>query len=164
MTALAVLLSLAALGAFPASPAAPAPSVPCREAIDRTPFPYTGGGYRVVAGAVAVPPAYLPEIEDTGQAPWRYWRKAGLVVRAGVSVTLTVPKAWRTRFGIAWGNAERGTRSVVRIAACPGKAGSANVWAGGFVLRVPSACAPLVVRAGGRSATVWFGLGRRCRR
>jgi hypothetical protein len=35
-------------------------------------------------------------------------------------------------------------------------------YSGGFFLRSPGACLPLTFRVGQRSATVRFGLGRRC--
>ena len=38
-----------------------------------------------------------------------------------------------------------------------------TAYAGGFFLRSPSVCVPLIFRVGARSATVRFGIGRRCR-
>jgi hypothetical protein len=35
-------------------------------------------------------------------------------------------------------------------------------YAGGFFLRAPSACVPLVLAVGSRRQTVWFGIERRC--
>ena len=78
-------------------------TVPCGESIDSTRFPYVGDRrpryrYRLVLGAVSVPPAYLAQVVPTGETPWAYWRKAGLVVRAGGSaVSISVPPAWRAR-------------------------------------------------------------------
>src|SRR5213593_1576621 len=65
----------------------PGRTVPCRESIDGTKFPYVGSSrpryrYRLVLGAVSVPPGYLAQVVRTGETPWPYWRKAGLVVRA----------------------------------------------------------------------------------
>src|ERR1700726_3843225 len=86
------------------SPAA-RPVVPCDEIILDTKFPYRTGGYRAVLGVVAVPPLYLRQVVPTQSKPWAYWRKAGLVVRAGSpQVSVTVPPAWRTRASITWGN------------------------------------------------------------
>src|SRR5438105_1326689 len=84
---------LAALPAIVAAAhATPVPrTVPCDEIILHTKFPYRG--YRLVLGAVSVPPAYLAQVVPTGQRPWAYWRKAGLVVRAGgPPVTISVPR------------------------------------------------------------------------
>jgi len=68
------------------------PIVPCDEIILDTKFPYRTGAYRQVLGAVAVPPSYLRQVVPTHSKPWAYWRKAGLVVRAGSpQITVTVP-------------------------------------------------------------------------
>ena len=159
--ALLVLVAAAALAAL----AWPAPqrTVPCLEAIDGTAFPYPSGGYRAVLAAVSVPPAYLAEIEPNGDLKWRWWRKAGLVVRAdGRPVTITVPDGWRDKVAFEWGNAGTGGAfSSLRIAGCRTAANRGHAYAGGFVVREPS-CVPLTFHVGARSATVRFGLGKRC--
>jgi len=143
-------------------------TVRCGESIDSTRFPYVGDRrpryrYRLVLGAVSVPPAYLAQVVPTGETPWAYWRKAGLVVRAGGrAVSISVPPAWRGRAGIAWGNGSNGVFDSLRIASCPGPAGRGFAYAGGFYLRSESACVPLVFRVGTRTETVRFGIGRRC--
>jgi hypothetical protein len=143
-------------------------TVPCSESIDITKFPYVGDRrpqyrYRLVLGAAAVPPAYEAQVVPTGKTPWSYWRKAGLVVRAGGPVvSVSVPPAWRARAGIAWGYGSQGVFDTLRIAGCPGPAGRGFAFSGGFYLRSPSACLPLVFRVGRRSETVRFGIGRRC--
>lgn len=107
---LALLLAVAVLtSAALAAPAGVQRTVPCDESIDTTPFPYLGNRqrqyrYRSVLNAIAVPPAYLQQVVATKQQPWRYWRKAGLVVRAGRAVTITVPSRLRARAAIVWGN------------------------------------------------------------
>ena len=142
-------------------------TVPCSETIDQTSFPYLGSSrpehrYRLVLGAISVPPVYMAQIEHTGERPWPYWRKAGLVVRGdGRAVTVSVPGAWRDRLRIAWGNAD-GVFTSVRFAGCTSGRGVGQAFAGGFVVRSPS-CVPLVVRVDDRSTVVRFGLGRRCR-
>jgi hypothetical protein len=147
-------------------------AVPCRYIVDYTRFPYFGSSqpenrYRQVLGVIAVPPAYLGRMVATGERPWAYWQKAGLVIRAtGEPVTVTVPAIWRTRAAIIWGNGG-GTASHLDIEGCrtaskvpAGRLG--NAYAGGFYLRPPSACLPLIFTVGSRSATVRFGLGKRC--
>jgi hypothetical protein len=143
-------------------------TVPCGESIDSNRFPYVGDRrpryrYRLVLGAVSVPPAYLAQVVPTGETPWAYWRKAGLVVRAGgQAVSISVPPAWRARAAIAWGYGNQGVFDSLRMESCPGPAGRGLAYSGGFYLRSPSACLPLVFRVGRRSETVRFGIGRRC--
>lgn len=141
-------------------------TVPCDEVIDHTAFPYLGSPgarYRLVLGVVSLP-AYMGELVPMPGSYWRYGRKQGLVVRAnGAPVTITVPRSWRTRVAIAWGYGNKGGPfSSVRIAGCGADPEVGNVYSGGFSLRVRAACVPLVFRAGKRTATVRFGLGRRC--
>jgi hypothetical protein len=156
--ALVGLVLLAAGGAF--TSASSVRTVPCGERIDTTRFPYPG--YRAVLRSVSVPPGYLQQVVSTRPRPWGYWRKAGLVVRAGSpTVTVSVPRTWRRRAAITWGN-NTGVVASLRIAGCDGAAKVGYAYAGGFFLRASSACVPLTFRVGGRSATVRFGIGRRC--
>ena len=118
---------------------------------------------RTVLDHFSVPPAYVPGTVRVDEGRWRYWSKAGLVVRSGSeTVTVSGPAAWRSRAGITWGNGGNGVMSSVRIAGCGTDPSTANAYAGGFFLHARSACVPLVFRVGGRSATVRFGVGRRC--
>jgi hypothetical protein len=170
IAALYVMAGLAAVvgATADAGSTSPARRVPCSESIDTTRFPYVGDRrpryrYRLVLGAVSVPPAYLDEVVSTGETPWAYWRKAGVVVQAGGrAVSISVPQAWRGRAAITWGNGGNGVFGSIRLEACPGPATSGLAYAGGFYLRSASACLPLVLRVGVRSRTVRFGLGRRC--
>lgn len=166
VTALLVPLAAAcAAGASAGSAPLLPPTVGCDKIIDRTAFPYLGNGrpehrYRQVRGAISVPAAYLEQVVRTHDRPWSYWRKQGLVVRGNApAVTVSVPKRWRGRVAITWGNT--GAVSSLRIARC-GPAHVGNAYAGGFYLRSKSACLPLIFRVGRRSATVRFGVGRRC--
>jgi len=144
-----------------ATTSASAPTVPCDDVILNPESP-TVGGYRMVLGVVAVPEPYLAQVVRTRNAKWRYWRKAGLVVRAtDLPVTVSVPAAWRSRAAITWGN-NTGIVSSLRITGCPSPPDVWNAYAGGFYLRASSACVPLVFRYAGQSATVRFGVGRRC--
>jgi hypothetical protein len=165
--ALAALLAAAVAGT--ASPARHR-LVHCSESIDGTKFPYPHFWrlrpelrYRLVLGAVSVPPAYHEQIVRNGKPTWPYFFKAGLVVRSsGDSVFISVPHAWRTRLGIAWGYGGHGVFSSLRIAGCRAKPTIGFAYSGGFYLRSAPACVPLIFRVGRRSATVRFGLGRRC--
>jgi hypothetical protein len=144
-------------------------TVPCREIIGSTKFPYLGGyqtrfRYRQVLGVISAPPAFMEQVVPTHRTPWAYFHKQGLVVRgSGESVTVTVPRAWRNKAGIAWGYGGHGVFSSLRIAGCGSDPRVGNAYSGGFYLRSRAACVPLVFGVGGRRQTVWFGVGRRCR-
>ena len=119
-------------------------------------------GYRVVAGVVSVPPAFLTQVNKTGSQPWPFWRKAAMLVRADAPVLVVrLPMAWRNRAAITWGAA--GVGSILRFARCPSPTNRWNVYAGGFYLRSTSACVPLDFEIGARTVSVLFGVGRRCR-
>jgi hypothetical protein len=61
---------------------------------------------------VHVPPGFMRQVVPSGQRPWAYWHKQGLVIGATQKmVTVTVPKSWRKRAAITWGN---GVRLLVR--------------------------------------------------
>ena len=158
---LALALALAPVARTAAG--APQRTVPCNESIGGATFAHTPPGYRTVLAAVSVPPAYLRQVVRTGDSPFPWWRKAGLVVRAGGKpVTITVPPTWRDRVAIDWGYGNMGGPfQTLRIAGCGSDPADGNAYAGGFVVRTPS-CVPLTFRVGSRSATVRFGIGRRC--
>jgi hypothetical protein len=165
-----VALAVAAVAAASSRSAlqSAAPTVQCSEIIDSTKWPYIGNRepryrYRSVLGVVSVPPAYISQVVHLRDGAWPYWEKAGLVIRAGRGpVTVRVPLAWRKRAAIMWGG-NTGIVSSLRISRCGSNPTRGNAYAGGFYLRSRSACLPLIFRAGGHSATVRFGLGRRCR-
>jgi hypothetical protein len=156
-----VAAALLASGAG-ASPAPHLPIVPCGDAIGHH-ATGTTDGYRTVLGVVSVPPAYLAQVVRSGQAPMRWWRKAGMIVRSGSPpVTLTVPQALHNELEITWGNANR-QGSALRFAACPSYGRPVwNAYAGGFLLRERAACASLIVTVGRRLATIRFGIGTHC--
>jgi len=165
LVALVFAVSAAALAR--AQTSRPPQDVQCDEIIHHTSLPYRLDGYRLVLGVVSVPPAYLAQVVATNRKPWAYWRKAGLVVRASAPrVSVTVPKAWRRRLAITWGNST-GIVGSLRIPGCPSALApteprGGNAYAGGFYLRARSACVPLIFGVGKRRATVRFGLGRVC--
>jgi hypothetical protein len=166
----AVALALAAVAAASSRSSLlwAARTVPCSEIIDSTKWPYIGSRdpryrYRSVLGVVSVPPAYISQVVHLRDGAWPYWSKAGLVIRAGRGpVTVSVPLAWRKRAAITWGGNTGIVRSL-RILRCGSNPTRGNGYAGGFYLRSRSACLPLIFQAGRHSATVRFGLGRRCR-
>jgi hypothetical protein len=144
-------------------PAGSSRTVSCNEVIKTVKFPYEGG-YRLVLSVVSAPPKYLPNVYRANKQGWPYMRKAGLVVTGRAAVSVSVPRAWRSRVAIRWGN-RPGPFSSLRVAGCPPPqdARKGRAYAGGFFLKAPSACVPLIFRVAGRSATVRFGLGRACR-
>lgn len=160
-----VLAAVAAAASGAAFRSAPH-TVSCNEIIGGTSWPSLGSPdyrYRLVLGAVSVPPAYVPQVVHLRDGAWPYWEKAGLVVRAGRGpVTVSVPPAWRTRGAITWGG-NTGAVDSLRIARCGSDPSRGNAYAGGFYLRSRSARLPLVFRVGGHATTVRFRLGRRCR-
>jgi hypothetical protein len=149
--------------------AASARTVPCQEIIDHPTFPYVGHRdpryrFRLVLGMISAPPAFLGQAVALHERPWPYWLKAPLVIRAGgPPVSISVPERWKHRVAILWGNGNYDAASSIRIAGCGTDPAVGNAYAGGFFLRFRAACAPLVFRVGHRSATVRFGIGRRCR-
>ncbi len=159
-----VALGLAGLTGVAAwsAPSGVTPTVKCDRIILRVGSGHAGG-YRVLLGVVSAPPPYRPQVIATGSRPWTHWSKAGLVIRGGTPpVTVSVPKAWRNRAAITWGNS--GIVNTLRIASCPpSESKTWNAYAGGFLLRSRSACVPLVFTVGKRSATVRFGLARACK-
>jgi hypothetical protein len=52
-------------------------------------------------------------------------------------------------------------KSSLTIAGCGDTPSRGHAFAGGFFVRRAS-CVPLTFSRGGRSATAWFGVGRRC--
>jgi hypothetical protein len=155
LTLPAAVIASAAVGQVPT------PTVACFDAVDHV-HSGTGSGYRVVLGVVSVPPlnVYGRGPVETRQKPWPYWEKAGLVIRMGSPpVLVSVPSAWRKRVAITWGSS--GTVSTLQFGHCPPPATTWSAYAGGFYLRSP-ACLPLRISVGGKTAKVWFGLGRRC--
>jgi len=121
-------------------------------------------GFRVLLGAVSVPGVpHLDHGSATTRNPrWRYYRNAGIAIRAGTSmVSVSVPDGWRDRVAISWGDSR--VTSTLHFAPCGGSpAGAWNSYSGGFHLRAKGDCVPLLVTVGGMSTTVRVGVGRRC--
>ena len=142
--------------------------MPCAEIVDLTRFPHWGNAQpqyrnRLVLDAISVPPAFVPQVSPSGETPWRYFSKWGMIVRSEErSVTVTVPPRWRNRVAISWGDAGHGVFQTLRFAGCGHGESVGDAYAGGFFLRSRSACVPLTFRVGDRTATIRFGIGRPC--
>ena len=98
------LAAAVVLAAHAAATTTGVPTIPCTDVIGQAKTP-RDSGYRVVLGVVSAPPARLMQMVATGERPWAYWRKAGLVVRAGSStVGVSVPRAtvpsWQLRHSV----------------------------------------------------------------
>ena len=116
-------------------------------------------GGRIVLGVLAAPPAQLERAAPTDARPWTYFAKYGIAVRTGSpAVLITVPEAWRHRAGIGWGN-NLGVADSLRLLSCPRPPGAWNVYVGGFYLRSPAGCVPLVFHIGRQTATLTFDIG-----
>jgi hypothetical protein len=157
----ALTLSAVAGGAAESAPSPTSSDVSCESVVDLV-GSARYGERRITLGVISTPPAYLSQVVPTDRSPWRYFSKAGLLIRGdSPRVSVSVPKAWRSRVRIGWGD---GGGSLLRFAPCPTYDSTKpwNAYTGGFSLRMASACVPLIFHAGKRSATVRFGLGRRC--
>jgi hypothetical protein len=141
---------------------APEPTASCRDAVLRvSPEAARSDRWRVVLGTVSLPAAYIPGVVAARRDGWNYWSKAGISIEAGSpAVRISVPKAWRGRVAIHWGLG--GPVSAQRIAPCSPPPTYWAGYSGGFRLKQRSACVPLLIQVGDRSATIRFGIGRRC--
>jgi hypothetical protein len=153
-------------GALPvvsgASPASTVPLVDCGQIIGGMySAPRVKNGSKIVLDSVAVIPHIAQPPVAVTAAPWTHWLKSPLIMRSGKQqIEVSVPKAWRNRAAVTWGNS--GIVSALRVAPCPSLTDGWHVYAGGFYLRSRSACVPLVIRMGMRTTTVRFGIGRSC--
>jgi hypothetical protein len=142
----------------PAAPLGSARTVGCDQAIQQIGAP----GGRILFGVLAVPPAQLERAVTTGSLPWAYFRKYGLSIRANSpAVLVTIPKVWRNRAAIGWGN-DVGAVSSLRLLSCPRQQGAWSSYAGGFYLRSAAGCVPVVFETRRKTATVRFAIGRSC--
>ena len=117
MLTLAVVL-LGALGArAEARTSGPAePTVSCDRIVlrDRS---GAEDGFRILLGAVSVPGSRLLAhgSTTTPNGHWRFYRRAGIAIRAGTSVvSVTVPVGWRDRVAISWGGSPASSSLALR--------------------------------------------------
>ncbi len=149
---------MSATGSHPPALTVAAPADGCRLPVGNEPSPEG----KIVLGIISLGPDFLQPAVPVHQRWWRYWQKHGLWIRAGhQAVTITVPRAWRNRAAVTWG-VNVGIASTLRLPGCPAGPGTWNGYAGGFYLRSSSACVPLVLAVGRRSAVVRVGVGRSC--
>ena len=125
-------------------------------------------GYRVVAGAVAVPVSdrmLHPAEQGAGAGPTRLFAKWGLLVRAGTAVDLSLLPGWSGRARLNWGDTDAGPATSVRIVACDADSGAGpwTVFAGGTWVAEPD-CVPIRVSTATGEATVEVSVGAPCSR
>ena len=157
------LLGVLVTGAQARGPQSAEPTVGCDRIVLRD-NAGAADGFRILLESVSMP-GWRHLARDTSvveSRSWRYYRNAGLAIRAGTSaVSVSVPEVWRDRVALSWGGSR--PSSTVRFAACPGSAaGVWNSFSGGFHLRARADCVPLLVTVGGMSTTVRVGIGRAC--
>lgn len=165
VVAIGLLLGAASARSTASPTATVVPLVACERIVLRVAH---HAAYRLVLDAISLPATTLPQVvalpqNVAEQERWRYWSKAGLIVRGGSpEVNVSIPASWRNRAAIGWGNS--GAVDSLRIVSCrpSGPRKQWNAYAGGFYLRSRSACVPVIFRVGGRSAIVRFGVGRSC--
>lgn len=123
-------------------------------------------GGRLVLGRAFVPVRLAHQaIRVPTQQRWRYWMKAGVVLRAGAGppVEISLGRSWTNKARVMWGNGlPDGT--IVQFARCGAvsKSHPWNAYAGGFYITTPSACVPLHITVGRATASVTVAIGRRC--
>jgi hypothetical protein len=138
--------------------------VPCTDVIGQQ-ASGTVGGNRVVLGLVSVPPARIERGATSGIAAWKYFSKWGMAIRSDTAVTVSVPRAWRTRVAVTWG-ASTTIGASIHFAPCPRALAPArrpwSAYPGGFFMNTPTGCVPLTITADHKSRTLRFGIGKRC--
>jgi hypothetical protein len=158
-----ILLGAIVAGAEAREPQSAAPTVSCERIVLRA-NSGAADGFRILLERVSMPgSAHLArDAAAVPGRPWRYYRNAGIAIRAGTSsVTVSVPEGWRDRVALSWGGSR--PSSSVRFASCPrSAAGIWNSFSGGFHLRGRADCVPLLVTVGGISTTARVGVGRAC--
>jgi hypothetical protein len=151
------IAALCAAAAAAAAPTAPERAVGCADAVD-----VRVEGTRILLGAVVLSPGReLERPSLRGDARWRWFRPARIAVRDGEpDVSASVPLGWRERLAVSWGGSE--PTGDVGFGRCVSPGRGWTVYEGGLHLRKRADCVPLLVRVGGTSTTVRFGVGRTC--
>lgn len=124
--------------------------------------PGHAAGSQLVLGRISVQTGYLGmPVPVTGNEPWRYWQKRGILILAGTGpVSVSVPPSWRQQAAVTYGT--EGIASSLVLTACRQPAGVWAGYAGGIYLRTATSCVPLVFAIGNRSITVRFSVAGRC--
>jgi hypothetical protein len=145
------------------APRAEAVSLPCRNSIESLDRPTADGDHTVVLGRVGLPTRSALGVNRTAEDPeFPLFAKDGLVIKAGTSFELIVPRRWRDRLRIGWGSPAQPTARL-RVAGCqpiePSKPWLA--YTGGYFVK-ERACVSLVVKAANQTRRVRIGVGAAC--
>jgi hypothetical protein len=166
--AVGLLLAVAACTSEPApKPEPSASSAPSSEMICTDPVGQVTelpGGYRLVAGVVAVPSDRVLQMSASGERDpaAQFFAKWGLLVRTGETVGVAVAPGWEDKARVGWG--KPGPQAVrVSVTACPVGSATAGwtAFAGGSWVAAP-ACVPLVIQAGSRTERIRLPIGVPC--
>ncbi|MBV9381024.1 MAG: hypothetical protein JOY82_19250 [Streptosporangiaceae bacterium] len=124
--------------------------------------PGPAAGAQFALGRIYVYAGYSQAlVPATGDGPWRYWQKRGILIRAGTGpVTVSVPPSWRQRAAISYGT--YGIVSSLVLTACRQPPGVWDGYAGGIYLRAAASCVPLVFATGNRSITIRLSVAGHC--
>lgn len=159
----AVSLAASSTGTTATRSAVPIVAIRCNSAIIIYPPASPGPTDRDIFGRVFVAGrdyVAAPNPQPSGAKPFVFYAKTGISIRRGSEALVELPKVWRRRVAIEWGDS--GNASRIRFPAC--RAGPAWItYAGGFNFRSASGgCVPLRVTVQLRSKTVLFSAGRHC--
>ena len=139
------------------------PEVSCDTILGGARYSGTELDDRLLFDVVYVPASYRPDTAiPSGKKTWPYSADAGLIIRGDAPpVEISVPKEWRNRAAISWGNKK--IVHSLRFASCPPYGLPWNAYDGSFHLRARTACVPLTFTVEGESKTIRFGVGTRCK-
>ena len=136
--------------------------VPCGDTIGNLSNP-AGSDRKVALGMVSLPSRQVGSERLFGVLHWRYWTKVAVGIRhSPTTVTVSVPKNWRSRVAVGWGNRTIILPSI-RFSSCTDATSpSWSTYAGGLYLAKRVRCVPLAVSDGRRTATVRIAVDGTC--
>lgn len=138
--------------------------VQCSSAIDVVPAASPASSDRVLFDRVWIAGrdrVASPNTQPVGSGRFVYYAKTGFnVLKGQIGALVDVPRAWRNRVRITWGNVAWAVS--IRFPGC--RSGPAwTSYAGGFLFHDKrGGCVPLRVAVQGKTTTVYFSAGRRC--
>jgi hypothetical protein len=144
-----------------AATAGPVAVLGCATVIGSTDRP--GPGRTAVLGRVGLSTKRALQSNQTGSADptEKLFAKDGLLVKRQAPFELIVPRLWRDRVGLEWGNTVR--TDHLKFTGCPANTPGAKwlAFAGGYYVPKP-ACVPLIVKTPRATQRVRIGVGKAC--